>query len=87
MMAFIPQEFVGYLDYAFPGMKKTVKMHLLEHHVSEWVDMYNAGFRLVGEQGTEAIHNHFNQLYGKPSTEAKVHYARTLPERVSQTAA
>ena len=49
--------------YGFPGMKKTVKMHLLEHHVSEWVDMYNAGFGLMGEQGTKAIHYHFNQLY------------------------
>lgn len=57
------QEFFGSLDHAFPGMKRTVKMHLLEHHVSEWVDMYNAGFGLMGEQGTEAIHNHFNQLY------------------------
>ncbi|KAL5474395.1 hypothetical protein EMCRGX_G026337 [Ephydatia muelleri] len=28
----IPQEFIVYLDYDFPGMKKTVKMHLLEHH-------------------------------------------------------
>ena len=31
-------------------------MHLLEHHVSEWVDMYNAGFGVMGEQGTEAIY-------------------------------
>ena len=30
-------------------------MHLLEHHVSEWVDMSNAGFGLMGEHGTEAI--------------------------------
>ena len=69
MMAFITadsiQEFFGCLDHAFPGMKRTVKMHLhvLEHHVSEWVDMYNAGFGLMGEQGTEAQYNHFNKLY------------------------
>ena len=67
MMAFITadsiQEFFSFLDHAFPGMKRTVKMHLIEHHVSEWVDMYNAGFGLMGEQDTEAIHNHFNQLY------------------------
>ena len=36
-------------------------MHLLEDHVSEWVDMNNAGFGLMGKQ---AIHNHINQLYG-----------------------
>ena len=48
--------------YGFPGMKRTVKMHLLEHHVSEWVDMYNAGFGLMGEQGTEAIQQPFQSV-------------------------
>ena len=82
------QEFFGYLDHAFPGMKRTVKMHLLEHHVSEWVDMYNAGFGLMGEQGTEAIHNHFNQLYRTyPSMVNKVERLKCIMrECVSQAA-
>ena len=37
---------------------------ILEHHVSEWVDMYNAGFGVMGEQGTEAIHNQLYRTYG-----------------------
>ena len=60
MMAFITadsiQVFFGYLDHAFPSMKRTVKMHLLEHHVTDVSE-------LMGEQGTEAVHNQFSQLY------------------------
>ncbi|KAL5496438.1 hypothetical protein EMCRGX_G012721 [Ephydatia muelleri] len=57
------KEFFGYLDTTFPGIKRTVKMHILEMHVNEWMEAYNAGFALMGEQGTEAIHAHFNKLY------------------------
>ncbi|KAL5510274.1 hypothetical protein EMCRGX_G005790 [Ephydatia muelleri] len=57
------QEFFSYLGHACPGMKRTVKMHLLKDHVSEWVDMNNAGFGLMREQGTEAIQIHFKKLY------------------------
>ena len=32
-------------------------------HISEWMEAYNAGFGLMGEQGTEAILAHFNKLY------------------------
>ena len=38
-------------------------MHILEMHISEWMSTYNAGFGLMGEQGTEAIYAHFNKLY------------------------
>ena len=44
------QEFFGYLDHTIPGMKGTVKMHLIEHHVSQWVDMRSAGFGLMGDR-------------------------------------
>ena len=40
-----------------------MKIHILEMHVNEWMEAYNAGFALMGEQGTEAIHAHFNKLY------------------------
>ena len=42
----------------FPGIKRMVKMH-----INEWMEAYNAGFGLMDEQGTEAIHAHFNKLY------------------------
>ena len=35
-------------------------MHILEMHINEWMEAYNAGFGLMSEQGTEAIHAHFN---------------------------
>ena len=77
MMAFITAESIQVFRPCFSWHEKDSKE--LEHHVSEWVDMCNAGFGLMGEQGTEAIHNHFNQLYmqdiwqyDKQSTEAKV---------------
>ncbi|KAL5469048.1 hypothetical protein EMCRGX_G030239 [Ephydatia muelleri] len=57
------KDFFGYLDTTFPGIKRMVKIHILEMHVNEWMEAYNAGFALMGEQGTEAIHAHFNKLY------------------------
>lgn len=35
------------------------------HSISEWMssETYNAEFGLMGEQGTEAMHAHFNKLY------------------------
>ena len=33
-------------------------MHILEMLVNEWMEAYNAGFALMGKQGTEAIHAH-----------------------------
>ena len=38
-------------------------MHILEMQIKEWMSTYNAGFGLMGKQGTEAIHVHFNKLY------------------------
>ena len=47
------RDFFSYIGHACPGNKRTVKMHILEMHISEWM---SAGFGLMGEQGTEAIH-------------------------------
>ena len=59
-------------------------MHILEMHIIEWMSTtYNAGLGLMGEQGTEAIHAHFKQVYGKQSAVAKMHHARASPECVS----
>ena len=58
---FAIQEFFSYSDFAFPGTKMTIKMHILEMHIIEWMSTYNAGLGLMGEQGTEAIHAHFKQ--------------------------
>ena len=38
-------------------------MHIIEMHINECMEAYNSRFGLMGEQGTEAIHAHFNKLY------------------------
>ena len=54
-------------------------MHILEMHIIEWMSTYNAGFGLMGEQGTEVIHAHFKQVMAVwQSAVAKTHLARAL---------
>ena len=66
MVAFITadsiQEFFSYLDHAFPDMKGTVKMHLLKHHVSQWVDMCSAGFGADGGTGHRSYTQPFQSV-------------------------
>lgn len=38
------------------------KMHMLEEHVVPWIKKWHVGFGLLGEQGIESIHAHFNSL-------------------------
>ena len=47
---------------AFPTVRRTVKMHLLEDHATELVEATKMGFGSMGEQGAEAIHAQFNSL-------------------------
>ena len=37
-------------------------MHMLEEHVVPWLKKWHVGFGLLGEQGVESIHAHFNSL-------------------------
>lgn len=38
------------------------KMHILEHHVVPWMRRWSIGAGLMGEQGAESVHSHFNRL-------------------------
>jgi hypothetical protein len=40
----------------------TVKMHILEDHVVDFIKRHKVGLGFLGEQGAESIHNRFNQL-------------------------
>ena len=40
------QEFFSYFD-----QKRTVKIHIIEMHISEWMSTYNAGFGANGRTG------------------------------------
>ena len=35
---------------------------MLEEHVVSWIQKWGVGFGLMGEQGAESIHAHFNSL-------------------------
>ena len=48
------KKFFATLDSTF--IKRTVKMHLLEDHMVEWITTHQAGWGLTGEQGAESIH-------------------------------
>eukprot|EP00731_Ephydatia_muelleri_P038374 Em0736g4a len=47
-------------DRDFKGIARTLKMHILESHMLEWLSMHQAGCGLMGEQGAESIHAKFN---------------------------
>lgn len=46
----------------FPNASVLPKMHMLEEHVIEWLQKWHVGFGLLGEQGIESVHAHFNSL-------------------------
>ena len=56
------KKFFATLDCTFGVVKRTVKMHLLEDHMVEWITAHQAGCGLMGEQGAESIHAKFNSL-------------------------
>ena len=51
------------------------QMHMLEEHVLPWLKQWHVGFGLLGEQGIESIHAHFNSLNRT---------YRSMPEEVSR---
>eukprot|EP00731_Ephydatia_muelleri_P022828 Em0015g411a len=50
-------------DRDFKGIARTLKMHILEDHMLEWLSMHQAGFGLMGEQGAESFHAKFLRTY------------------------
>lgn len=50
-------------------------MHMLEVHVLPWLRKFHVGFGLLGEQGIESIHAHFNYL-------GRIY--RNIPEEVAR---
>lgn len=66
---------MAYYRKEFPHATVLPKMHMLEEHVVPWLKRWHVGFGLLGEQGVESIHKHFNVL--------KTTY-RSVPEQVEQ---
>lgn len=51
---------MSYYRKEFPHATVLPKMHMLEEHVLPWLRKWHVGFGLLGEQGIESIHAHFN---------------------------
>ena len=50
-------------EISIKGIARTLKMHILEDHMLEWLSMHQAGFGLMGEQGAESFHAKFLRTY------------------------
>ena len=60
----IQEEINNYMSFyrnKFP-CKVIPKMHLLEHHVPQWILAHGVGLGLYSEQGGEGLHSVFNVL-------------------------
>lgn len=66
---------MAYYREKFPLASVLPKMHMLEEHVIPWLKRWHVGFGLLGEQGVESIHAHFNS-YGRTF--------RSIPEEVAR---
>ena len=52
----------------FKGARRTIKVHILEHHMLDCIRSHLAGCGLMGEQGADSIHSQFNSLAAKYKT-------------------
>ncbi len=70
-------------------------MHMLEEHVIPWLLRWHVGFGLLGEQGIESIHAHFNS-FGRTFRSIhdevarlrqlmKAHLLHTAPDNIAAT--
>ena len=60
-----------YYRTEWPNRSIPPKLHMLEHHATDFVEKWKTGFGMYGEQGGEYIHNEINQL--------KITYCRMQP--------
>ncbi len=86
---------MAYYRKEFPHATVLPKMHMLEEHVLPWLRKWHVGFGLLGEQGVESVHAHFNRLirtYASVPEEVdqlrlpmKEHLLHIAPEHVAAT--
>ena len=56
------------LSRKFKGARRTIKVHILEHHMLDCIRAHLAGCGLMGEQGADSIHFQLNSLAAKYKT-------------------
>lgn len=62
------QDIVNLLQHyrsSFPEQSVPPKLHFLEDHMVDFLEMWKVGLGLLGEQGLESIHSDFNKLAHK----------------------
>ena len=89
------QDFMEVYREKFPEATICIlpKMHILEDHVIPWMKQWQIGAGLMGEQGAESIHAHFQNLErtyaGIPNAVKRMecimkeHYIETAPSTAS----
>ena len=72
------KDFLATYRSMFPTASIIVKMHLLEDHVVPWLQQFNLGAGLMGEQGAESLHSHMHNLENTyktiPNATARLEY-------------
>ena len=65
--------FMAYYRSTFPEATVTPKMHIMEDHITQFLQMWRVGFGFHGEQGAESLHaliRRISRSYGSiPRTE------------------
>ena len=56
------KDLLTYYRKEFPNASITIKLHLLEEHVLQFISKWRIGLGIYGEQGGESIHPEFNGL-------------------------
>jgi len=54
--------FMAFYRETFPQATVLPKMHIMEEHILPFMEKWNVGCGLMGEQGAESIHAYFNTL-------------------------
>ena len=79
------QAYMTFLRKKFPDTSIIPKQHILENHVSAWMETWGFGMGLHGEQGGEQIHADINRMKHRAwsikniLTETETHHDRSLP--------
>ena len=53
---------MAHYRHSFPESTVLPKMHILEDHVIPWLQKWQVGSGIMGEQGAESIHSHLRKL-------------------------
>lgn len=56
------ESFVECYRVSFPSATFLPKLHMMEDHLIPWIKRWRVGCGIMGEQGAESLHSHFNYI-------------------------